>query len=114
MRASRVCRPVREQRKLEVVKEYVFEEFPAASHADLLEGASEVVLDGVLGDVEIGRDLPGGSTARYQSGYLPFPRAQAVECQVEEDKIFGLRQFDDDHRLGRKPIGLLGQGAVER
>ena len=63
-----------EEHRIEVVEEESFDEGSPAAYAYLLEDVLEVVLDGVLGDVERSGDLLGGSSAYDELDYLLFPR----------------------------------------
>ena len=73
----------------------------AAPHADLLEDVLKVFLDGVLGDVEGLRNLPGRGSVHHEPDYLLFPGAQAVGSRVQPRHLFIPGRLDDDHYLTR-------------
>jgi hypothetical protein len=64
------------------------DEGPTTPHADLLEYVLEVFLDGVLGDVESSRDLPGRGAAHHELDQLPLTGTQAVGSGVQPRHLF--------------------------
>src|SRR5919205_4414523 len=89
----------------------VFYEGPATPHSCLLEDVREVLLDGVLGDVEGARDLAIGCAAHDELYYVPLPVRQAVGGCLEPGDIAGAGGFYNDHRHAALTVDRLRQPA---
>ncbi len=85
-----------------------FDEFPTASHADLLEDIGEVILDRVLGDVELLGDQPGGGAMDDQLDDFLFMTAELIAECGQPEYFLGSGWCDDHHRLGWPDGGRLG------
>src|SRR5215212_5515650 len=102
-----------EQLGVEVVEEQTFYQGSAAPYSHLVERVREVLLDGVLGDVERPGDLPCGSTLHDEVHDRPLALAQPVCGDSQPRQLLGPRRLDDDHRLARAAGSWLGLCAVE-
>jgi hypothetical protein len=67
-----------EKRRVQLSKKSSLDEFTPAAHADLLEDAAEMVLDGVLGDKESPGDTRRREATHDELREFFFAGAQAV------------------------------------
>src|SRR5882672_6794362 len=56
----------------------------ARSHAKRLVDLAHVVLDRVLGDIELSRNFAVGKTLQYEAQYLLLPLAQILACHLAD------------------------------
>src|SRR5215212_5401542 len=102
-----------EQLGVEVVEEEAFYQGSAAPYSHLVERVREVLLDGVLGDVERPGDLPGRSAPHDEVHDSSFAFAQPVCRGTQPCQFLWPRRLDDDHRLPRAAGTWFGPCAVK-
>src|ERR671921_2981402 len=102
-----------EQLGVEVVEKEMLYQGSAASYSNLVERVREVLLDGVLRDVERPGDLPRGSALHDEVHDRPLAFAQPVRGGTQPRQLLGPRRLDDDHRLPRAAGSELCPCAVE-
>jgi len=78
-------------------------ELSAAAHARLLEDRFQVVLDGVLGDVQLLGDRVCREAVEYEAAYLLLLFGEAVGAHHDGGDLVGGRLLDD-HRDGVMPL----------
>ena len=90
-----ICGPCLHPRHV-VLEEDLRDEVAPASHTDLLEDRLQVVLHGVLGEVQLPRNLGRTEAVEDELGDLALPRRQPVGGDDERGDLRRSRRLEDD------------------